>query len=362
MTRYPRDMTGYGANPPAANWPERGQDRCPDCAELRRGRRKQHPARRCRVRGVLCQRSPARSLGPVSGTGTWNRSMNTAHAPGSGGFTGCWRLPVTVYGVATALARAPEQVAAMNGAGWEIASHGLKWIEHKDMPRPKSGRRSQRRSACTRSRRRGPARLVHRAAAPTTPCAGRRDRAVCYVADSYADDLPTGCELTAGPVDHALHDGLQRHAVRDSGRVHQRRSVRKLPQGQFRVLYEEGRGRCAQDAVIGLHCRLIGRPGRAALCGASLNISNPRRRLVRNAAADRRTLGQVSTHLPKIARLKWIATTFVTAFGGIFEHSPWIAEGAYDNELGPTHDTAKGVHQAVSRVFRTRAKRGVLAC
>ena len=38
-------------------------------------------------------------------------------------------MPVTVYGVATALARHPEAVAAMKEAGWEIASHGLKWIE-----------------------------------------------------------------------------------------------------------------------------------------------------------------------------------------------------------------------------------------
>ena len=45
--------------------------------------------------------------------------------------------------------------------------------------------------------------------------------------------------------------------------------------------------------------------------------------------------------------------TFVSEFGGIFEHSPWVAEGAYDLELGPTHDTAKGVHQALVRVFRS---------
>ena len=44
------------------------------------------------------------------------------------------RVPLTVYGVATALMRSPEQVEAMKDAGWEIASHGLKWIEHKDMP------------------------------------------------------------------------------------------------------------------------------------------------------------------------------------------------------------------------------------
>lgn len=44
---------------------------------------------------------------------------------------------------------------------------------------------------------------------------------------------------------------------------------------------------------------------------------------------------------------------FVAEFGGIFEHSPWIAEGAFELALGPTHDTAAGVHNALSRVFRS---------
>jgi len=47
---------------------------------------------------------------------------------------------------------------------------------------------------------------------------------------------------------------------------------------------------------------------------------------------------------------------FVAAFGGIFEHSPWIAEGAHDLELGRTHDTAAGVHTALARVFRTASE------
>jgi OHCU decarboxylase len=45
--------------------------------------------------------------------------------------------------------------------------------------------------------------------------------------------------------------------------------------------------------------------------------------------------------------------TFVSEFGGVFEHSPWIAEGAHALELGPMHDTATGLHAALSRVFRT---------
>jgi OHCU decarboxylase len=55
--------------------------------------------------------------------------------------------------------------------------------------------------------------------------------------------------------------------------------------------------------------------------------------------------------------------TFVDEFGGIFEHSPWIAERAFELELGPTHDTARGVHSALARAFRSASeeeRRGVL--
>src|SRR5690606_8728309 len=44
---------------------------------------------------------------------------------------------------------------------------------------------------------------------------------------------------------------------------------------------------------------------------------------------------------------------FVSRFGGVFEHSPWIAERAWDLELGPAHDTAAGLHNALARMFRT---------
>jgi OHCU decarboxylase len=53
--------------------------------------------------------------------------------------------------------------------------------------------------------------------------------------------------------------------------------------------------------------------------------------------------------------------SFTSAFGGIFEHSPWIAEAAHALELGPTHDTAQGVHQALCRVFRTASPEQRLA-
>ncbi|MCB1494040.1 MAG: 2-oxo-4-hydroxy-4-carboxy-5-ureidoimidazoline decarboxylase, partial [Rhodobiaceae bacterium] len=43
---------------------------------------------------------------------------------------------------------------------------------------------------------------------------------------------------------------------------------------------------------------------------------------------------------------------FVEAFGGVFEHSPWVAERAYEREMGPTHDSAMGVHALLCAEFR----------
>ena len=85
------------------------------------------------------------------------------------GFWRLWRmfterkLPTTVFGVATALKRNPEVVAAMKEAGWDIASHSLKWVEHKDMSEAEE-RRGNRRSdpRAHRGDRAAPARLVHR--------------------------------------------------------------------------------------------------------------------------------------------------------------------------------------------------------
>ncbi len=47
---------------------------------------------------------------------------------------------------------------------------------------------------------------------------------------------------------------------------------------------------------------------------------------------------------------------FVAAFGGVFEHSPWIAERAFDGELGAANDTAEGLHFALCKIFRTASE------
>jgi OHCU decarboxylase len=62
------------------------------------------------------------------------------------------------------------------------------------------------------------------------------------------------------------------------------------------------------------------------------------------------------TPRPNCAPREWSKTGFVDKFGGIFEHSPWIAERAWDLELGPAHDSAGGLHNALCRAFRSASE------
>ncbi|MDE0210563.1 MAG: polysaccharide deacetylase family protein, partial [Boseongicola sp.] len=134
MARYPRDMTGYGALPPKANWPGEAKIAVQFVLNYEEG------GENCILHGDAASEA---FLSEVTGAQPWpgQRHWNMESIYEYGARAGFWRIhrilkdvPITVYGVATALARAPEQVAAMQAAGWEIASHGLKWIEYKDMP------------------------------------------------------------------------------------------------------------------------------------------------------------------------------------------------------------------------------------
>jgi len=265
-------------------------------------------------------------------------------------------LPVTVYGVATALARAPEQVAAMQAAEWEIASHGLKWIEHKDMSEEEE--RAQIAEAIR----------LHTEVTGTAPqgwytgrCSNNTLRLVAetgqfdYVADSYADDLPYWVdfdERTQLVVPYTMDCNDMRFAIQ-AGFTNGDQFESYL-KDSFDVLYEEGAAGAPKMLSIGLHCRLIGRPGRAAAL----------RRVIEYFQSHEgvwfATRLQIAHHWVKAhpvqSKLKpseMDRAAFVAQFGAVFEHSPWVAEGAHGLELGPTHDTATGVHSALARVFRS---------
>jgi OHCU decarboxylase len=132
----------------------------------------------------------------------------------------------------------------------------------------------------------------------------------------------------------------------------------------FDVLHAEGVAGAPRMLTIGLHCRLIGRPGK---------IAGLIRFLDHVAAQDgiwfarridiARHWAKTHPHRRSQRPSRMDRATFVAAYGGIFEHSPWIAERAHALELGPAHDTATGLHNALCRMFRsaTEAERlGVL--
>ena len=187
------------------------------------------------------------------------------------GFWPLWRLfternlPVTVFGVATALARSPDAVAAMREARWEIASHGLKWIDYKDVA--EADERAQLAQAIG----------LHREVTGERPLGwytGRNsvntlkavldDGGFLYSSDSYADDLPYWINGPKGPhliIPYTL-DANDMRFINAQGFGTGEEFFTYLKDA-FDALYAE-RERAAKMMSVGLHCRLAGRPGRAA--------------------------------------------------------------------------------------------------
>ena len=125
----------------------------------------------------------------------------------------------------------------------------------------------------------------------------------------------------------------------------------------FDALYAEGTKGEAKMMSIGLHCRLIGRPGRVIGLKRFIEYAQSHAdvwfaRRVDIAEHWRQTHPPVSLERPS----QMNKARFVELYGSIFEHSPWIAEAAHDLELGPAHDSAVGVHNALTRVFRSASE------
>jgi len=358
MTRYPRDLIGYGPNPPDAAWPGGAKIAVQIVLNYEEG------GENCVLHGDAASEA---FLSEIVGAQPWpgQRHWNMESIYDYGARAGFWRLhrlftdraiPVTVYGVATALARSPEQVGAMQAAGWEIASHGLKWVEHKDMPE------AEERAAIAEAIR------LHAEVTGARPtgwytgrCSENTVRLVAeaggfdWISDSYDDDLPWWAEIGGREqliIPYTLDANDMRFATPQGFNTGDH--FFEYLKDAFDGLYAEGDAGQAKMMSIGLHCRLIGRPGR---------IMGLKRFLDHAAAHD----GVWFARRIDIAR-HWAAThpprrrdrpsrmdraAFVARYGGVFEHSPWIAERAFDLELGPAHDRAAGLHNALARMFRS---------
>ena len=136
MSPYPRDMKGYGRAIPHPDWPGGAHVAVQFVLNYEEGGEN----------NILHGDAASEAfLSEIVGAAAWpgqrHRNMESIYEYGArAGFWRLWRMftarkvPLTIYGVATAMQRSPDQVQAMQEAGWEIASHGLKWVEHKDMP------------------------------------------------------------------------------------------------------------------------------------------------------------------------------------------------------------------------------------
>lgn len=359
MTHYPRDMTGYGPTPPQANWPGGAKIAVQIVLNYEEGGENNILHGDAASEAFLSEITGAQ---PWPGMRHWN--MESIYEYGSR--AGFWRLhrmmkhlPITIYGVATALARAPEQVAAMKDADWEIASHGLKWVEHRDMPE------AEERAQIAEAIR------LHTEVTGTPPrgwytgrCSNNTVRLVAetggfdYVADSYADDLPYW--MTFGDthqliMPYTMDCNDMRFGIQAGFTTGDQ--FESYLKDSFDVLYAEGVDGCPKMLSIGLHCRIIGRPGRAAALKRALDY------MAGHEGVWFATRQQIAQHwanehpAPTTPRASEMSRAdFVAAFGGIFEHSPWIADRAFDLERGPTHDTARGVHSLLARVFRSASE------
>lgn len=259
MSDYPRDMIGYGQNPPAANWPNGARIAVQFVINYEEGGEN----------NILHGDAGSEAfLSEIVGAAAWpgQRHMNMESIYEFGSRAGFWRLhrmftghniPVTVFGVATALQKNPDVVAAMKTADWEIATHGLKWIEYKDFT--KDQEREHMLEAIrihTEITGERPAGMYQgRTSENTIPLT--EELGFTYSADSYADEIPyyqddflmVPYTLDANDMRFATPQGF------NSGD-----QFYAYLKDSFDVLYAEG-GRMMS---IGLHCRLVGRPGRAA--------------------------------------------------------------------------------------------------
>ncbi|MCP5075938.1 MAG: allantoinase PuuE, partial [Rhodobacteraceae bacterium] len=259
--RYPRDMHGHGQTPPDPAWPDGAKIAVQFVLNYEEG------GENCVLHGDAASEA---FLSEIVGASAWpdQRHWNMESIYEYGARAGFWRLhrlftsaaiPLTVYGVATALARSPAQVAAMKDAGWEIASHGLKWIEYKDFT-PEDERADmveaiRLHTEVTGARPRGW--YTGRCSVNTVDLAS--DQGFDYVADSYADDLPYwhGEQLI---VPYTLDCNDMRFATPQG--FNSGDQFYAYLKDTFDALYAEGEAGQARMMSIGLHCRLIGRPGR----------------------------------------------------------------------------------------------------
>lgn len=264
----PRDLVGYGPTPPDARWPGGAKVAVQCVINYEEGGENSVLYGDKGSEAFLSE-----MVGAQSHVGMRAMAMESLYEYGSR--AGFWRLhrifterslPLTVFGVATAMEANPAAVEAMLAAGWEIASHGYRWIDYQyvdeAVEREHIARAVELHAALTGSR---PLGWYQGRTSPNTARLAAEEGGFVYDADSYADDLPyydtRFCGGRSGKpqliVPYTL-DVNDMKIVAYNGFSEGEAFFRYL-RDTFEQLREEG-GRMMS---VGLHGRIAGRPGRA---------------------------------------------------------------------------------------------------
>lgn len=262
---YPRDLAGYGRNPPDPKWPGGKKLAVQFVINYEEGGEHSilHGDRQSEA---FLTEEPTVAFANI-------RNINVESQYEYGSRVGWWRLyrlfterklPVTIFGIATSLQRNPEAVAAMKEANFEIASHGLRWIQYAEMPEEQEAAQIAEairiHTEVTGSR-------------PTGWYTGRmsintrrlivESGGFAYDADSFSDDLPYWVDV--GGQDHLV---VPYTLDNNDGRYVNTYGYQSASFSAYLVQAFDFLRREAQVAPrmmsIGLHTRIVGRPGRAA--------------------------------------------------------------------------------------------------
>ncbi len=268
-THYPRNLIGYGANPPQANWPGQARIAVQFVLNYEEG------AESSVLHG---DKASEQFLSEIIGAAAYEArhlSMESLYEYGSR--AGVWRilreferrqLPLTVFGVAMALARHPELVSALGVLGHEIACHGWRWIHYQNIDEAEE--REHMRLAVEAFKRMtgsAPAGWYTGRDSPNTRRLLVEHGGFTYDSDYYGDDLPfwTNVSTSSGKtfphlvVPYALDTNDMRFATAQGFNTGD--DFFQYLRDAFDVLYAEG-DEVPKMLSIGMHCRLLGRPGR----------------------------------------------------------------------------------------------------
>ena len=364
--RYPRNMRGYGKSVPKAPWPNGAHIAVQFVVNYEEGGEN----------NILHGDGASEAfLSEIVGAAAWPkmRHWNIESLYEYGARAGYWRLhdlfvsqgiPVTIYGVATALQRAPQIVEAMRSAGFEIASHGLKWIDYKDHSKEAETadiiEAIRLHEAVTGEKPKGW--YTGRCSMNTVDLVA--EQGICtYQSDSYADDLPYWHETPSGAqlmVPYTLDANDMRFATPQGFNTGD--DFYAYLKASFDTLYQEGKAGTPKMMSIGLHCRLIGRPGRLQGLLQFIEYVKSHEKVW---FATRLEIAELWAkhypYQPVFSPAHLTKDHFLALFGGVYEHSPWVAERTFDGELGAAHDDAASFAAAMAVTFRLASEKERLA-